>query len=187
MPTFLTHGVAGLAGAAALTGEKMPWRFWALAAICPMLPDLDVAAFALGIPYQHALGHRGLLHSLAAALVLGAVVAFVFFPRDQYSHRRRLKLALLLGLLTATHGPLDALTSGGLGVALLAPFHPGRYFFPWTPIAVSPIGIRHFLSDHGLAVMASEVRWVWLPSMALVVVARVLLRLRRSLRKTDGP
>ncbi len=177
MPTFITHSVAGLAGAALFAREKMPRRFWVLAAVCPILPDLDVAAFSLGIPYQHAFGHRGMFHSLVGALVLGAVVAFLFFPRDEFSYSRRFRLALFYGLITATHGPLDALTSGGLGVALLAPFDLTRYFFPWTPIAVSPIGVKHFFSDYGLRVLASEARWVWLPALVLVVVARVLIRL----------
>ena len=36
-----------------------------------MLPDLDVVAFALHIPYAHAFGHRGASHSLFFAFLLG--------------------------------------------------------------------------------------------------------------------
>ena len=46
---------------------------------------------------------------------------------------------------TLSHGLVDMLTNGGLGVALLAPFDNGRYFFPFRPIEVSPLGIANFL------------------------------------------
>jgi inner membrane protein len=59
-------------------------------------------------------------------------------------------------LLSASHGILDAFTNGGLGIALLSPFDHSRYFFPWTPIMVSPIGLKAFLSKWGLMVMKSE-------------------------------
>ncbi len=177
VPTFLTHGVAGLAVAAVTARKGEPWRYWLMAAGCAMLPDLDVAAFALGIPYGHALGHRGLAHSLLGALVLGGVAAFLAFPADSFTHKRRWRMALVLGLATATHAPLDAMTSGGLGVALLAPFDHRRIFFPWTPIAVAPISPRHFFTELGLRVLLSELRWVWLPALALVAAARVLIRL----------
>jgi hypothetical protein len=32
--------------------------------------------------------------------------------------------------VTASHGMLDAMTDGGLGVAFFAPFDNARYFFP---------------------------------------------------------
>lgn len=181
MPTFLTHGVAGLAVAAVAAAparQRAPWRYWLLAAGCAMLPDLDVAAFALGIPYAHALGHRGLMHSLVGALVMGGVAAFLAFPADSYTHKQRWRMALVIGLATATHAPLDAMTSGGLGVALLAPFDHTRHFFPWTPIAVAPISPRHFFTELGARVLLSELCWVWLPALALVAATRVLLRLR---------
>ena len=74
-------------------------------------------------------------------------------------------------ILTASHGVLDALTSGGLGIALFAPFDNTRYFFPYTPIKVSPIGVAAFFSDWGKRVMISEILWVWLPAIFILIVS----------------
>jgi inner membrane protein len=92
----------------------------------------------------------------------------------------RRSLWLYLFLAMASHGLLDALTNGGLGIALFAPFDNSRYFFPVTPIQVSPIGIRSFLRDRGFSVLASEVPWVWLPSLLLAGIALGWKRVRRS-------
>jgi inner membrane protein len=62
------------------------------------------------------------------------------------------------------------MTDGGLGVAFFAPFTNSRYFFRWTPIRVSPIGISNFLSARGLAVVRSELLWIWLPTVVLAAV-----------------
>jgi inner membrane protein len=70
--------------------------------------------------------------------------------------------------VTASHGALDALTNGGLGVAFFAPFDATRYFFPWRPVEVSPIGVAAFFSQRGLEVFVSELLWLWLPAAALV-------------------
>jgi inner membrane protein len=50
---------------------------------------------------------------------------------------------------------LDTLTNGGLGCALFWPFDRTRYFAPWTPIPVSPIGLA-YLSPYGLFVASAE-------------------------------
>jgi inner membrane protein len=50
----------------------MPWAFWGLAAILPIIPDLDVFSMAA---YNAPLGHRGITHSLVFALLLGVIVA----------------------------------------------------------------------------------------------------------------
>lgn len=84
-----------------------------------------------------------------------------------------------LFLVTASHGLLDALTDGGLGVAFFAPFDNHRYFLPWRPIRVSPIAMGRFFSGRGLAVLQSELLWIWLPSMLLDVLVFTLRR-RRS-------
>jgi len=91
--------------------------------------------------------------------------------------------------ITATHGLLDALTSGGLGIALLAPFDNTRYFFAVTPIEVSPIGFRRFFSAWGARVMLSEFVWVWIPSITfagLVSLWRRRTELRRTARLRSG-
>jgi inner membrane protein len=51
----------------------------------------------------------------------------------------------------ASHGILDAMTDGGLGVAFFSPFDDTRCFFPFRPIKVSPIGLSFF--SCGLDVM----------------------------------
>lgn len=66
----------------------------------------------------------------------------------------------------ATHSLLDALTDGGLGVALLWPFSNERFFAPWRPIPVAPIGAG-MLSSRGLHVLLIEGLW----SLPLLVFA----------------
>jgi inner membrane protein len=53
---------------------------------------------------------------------------------------------------------LDAMTNGGLGVAFFAPFDTTRYFFPWRPITVSPIGVGSFFTHRGALVVLSEIK-----------------------------
>jgi len=120
-----------------------------------MLPDADVIGFAFGIRYGDLLGHRGFSHSLIFACIVGIAVAGLLF-RDVPLRLRKSALALYFSIVTASHALLDALTDGGLGVALLAPFSGKRYFFWWRPVEVSPIGVD-FFSSRGLTVLASEV------------------------------
>jgi inner membrane protein len=62
-----------------------------------------------------------------------------------------------------SHGLLDALTDGGLGVAFFSPLDESRYFFPVCPIRVSSMSIRDVLGPHGLDVLVNEIQWVWVP------------------------
>ena len=171
MPTIFTHAAAAVALGKAYARVEQPARFWLLSALCAVLPDADVVSFAFRVSYGDVLGHRGLSHSLAFAAALGVIVTLIFFRDDRFPSRHSLSLAAYFAAVTASHGLLDALTDGGLGVAFFAPFDDGRYFFPWRPIEVSPIGAG-FFSRRGLAVLASEFVWVWLPSLALVAAAR---------------
>jgi inner membrane protein len=86
-----------------------------------------------------------------------------------------LSLFLWFFAVTASHGLLDAMTDGGRGIAFFAPFSPHRYFFPWRPIAVSPIGAG-FFSARGLRVLVSEARWIWVPSAIIAASARLMRR-----------
>ncbi|HLL77166.1 MAG TPA: metal-dependent hydrolase [Pyrinomonadaceae bacterium] len=171
MPTVFTHAAAAVAAGKVYARGEMPARFWLLSALCAVLPDADVLGFAFRIRYGDLLGHRGLSHSLAFAAALGVLVASLFFRDARVLSRRWWSLAAYFAAVTASHGLLDALTDGGLGVAFFAPFDDGRYFFPWRPIEVSPIGAG-FFSRRGLAVLASEFVWVWLPSLLIVAAVR---------------
>lgn len=156
----------------------MPLRYWILTATCAMLPDVDAIGFAFGVRYDSMLGHRGLTHSIAFAVLVGlAVGMFAFGKRPEGPGK--LQLALYFTLVTVSHPLLDALTNGGRGVALFAPLSAERYFFPLQPIEVSPIGMR-FFSERGLEVITSEVIWVWLPALLIYVGARMYRKLRRT-------
>jgi inner membrane protein len=165
VPTILSHAIAAAAIGHVSFRRSLPPRFWGWTTACAMLPDADVIGFGFGIRYADMLGHRGLSHSFAFAAVVGAAVALTF-TRDTAS---RGALAIYFAVVTASHPLLDALTNGGLGVALFAPFSNERYFFPWTPIAVSPIGAG-FFSARGVRVLASEAVWLWLPSAAVSIL-----------------
>ena len=181
MASLFSHAAAALAIGACFARPGVPKRVWALGACAAMLPDADVAAFALGIPYEHMLGHRGLTHSLLFAAALAAILALA---AGTITGMSRGALWLYLFLAAASHGALDALTNGGLGVAFLAPFDGHRFFFPFRPIQVSPIGIARFFTARGWAVIRSELVWVWLPSALLAAGA---LTVRRAARRSAEP
>jgi inner membrane protein len=175
MPTVMSHAVAALALGPAFRRADWPPRVWWAAALCAMAPDADVLGFFLGVPLGSMLGHRGLTHSLAFAAAIAAVIARLLVPSGT---RRRLWLYLFLA--TASHGVLDAMTDGGIGVAFWAPFDSARYYLPWRPIAVSPLGLQRFVTARGVAVLTSEARWVWLPSALVAAVGWALTRPPRA-------
>lgn len=175
MATIFSHGVVAVAlGQAAPAKYRDDWRFWYTAGYCAILPDADVVSFLMGIRYEDLWGHRGMTHSLLFAAGVGALAAARFRPGWK---KEGWTLAALFAAITASHGVLDAFTNGGLGVAFFSPFDTTRWFFPWTPIEVSPIGAG-FFSARGLAVIFNELRWVWLPALALGAAIR--LRRRRA-------
>ena len=128
-----------------------PWAWASLLAVLSLLPDADVLAFAMGIPYGAPFGHRGALHSLAFAALVAVVLAVLAAWRGAPVWA----VAVTGGLVVASHGLLDALTDGGRGIALLWPFSDSRFFAPWRPIPVASIGAR-ILSRAGLSLMAYE-------------------------------
>jgi len=187
VPTIFSHAL--VAGAASRWWKRpRPAEFWTWTIVCAMLPDVDVIGFSFGIRYEDMFGHRGFTHSLFFSAVVGAVAAWrLSHGPESDSHRptsdshqpgsdsHRLALFLWFTAVTASHGILDAFTNGGRGIAFFAPFSDTRYFFPWRPIQVSPIGAG-FFSPRGLRVLASESIWIWLPSAIIAVSARVVRR-----------
>ncbi|OON67237.1 metal-dependent hydrolase [Hymenobacter sp. CRA2] len=172
MPTIFTHAAVALGLGRIRYARQLPTRFWLLTALCAIAPDFDAVTFKLGIPYASMWGHRGFTHSLVFAALLGLLLAYGAWPRTTC----RAPLVLWFFLATASHPLLDMLTNGGLGVALLAPFSAERFFFPWRPVQVSPVGAG-FFSARGVTTVLSELKWLWLPT-ALAVGAVQLWRRR---------
>jgi inner membrane protein len=120
-----------------------------------VLGDVDVLAFRFGIPYSAPFGHRGATHSLVFAVIMGSATALLLV---RYERRNLWRAAITACVVAVSHPLLDAMTDGGLGVALLWPFSTTRFFAPWRPIPVAPIGTR-MLSSRGLHVAVIEALW----------------------------
>ena len=147
----------------------MPWRFWGLTILCSILPDADVVGFFFGIKYGDLLGHRGLTHSLCFALILAMIIVWFAFKDVVKFSRAWWILSIHFFLVTASHGFLDAMTNGGLGVAFFSPFDTTRYFLPWRPLTVPPIELTLFFGPMGLAAVVSEFVWIWIPALVGLV------------------
>ncbi|MFZ2267425.1 MAG: metal-dependent hydrolase [Azonexus sp.] len=171
MPTILTHLAPPLALRLGLGEPAVSRRLLAAGLLAAILPDLDVLAFRLHIPYAHVLGHRGFSHALFFALLL-ALLAMAGASLLRSSRRQAFGF---VGLAAASHPLLDMITNGGLGVALWWPWSTGRVFAPWRVIEVSPLSLQRLLGPRGLAVLQSELLWVWLPAL-LAGLALLLLR-----------
>jgi len=176
MPSILSHPAVPLGLAFALGKGRVTPRLLVAGVAASVLPDLDVVAFRLGIPYVSPFGHRGLTHSLGFALLLGLAAA-VFAPVLRSPKRWCFGFVFLAAF---SHPLLDAFTNGGRGVALLWPFTDQRFFAPVRPIQVAPLSPWAFLGPWGCRVLASELAWVWLPVGCAVGAVAVWRKLRRQ-------
>lgn len=178
MASALSHAVAALGIGAAFYRSSAPKLVWVGGIVCSVLPDVDVIGFRFGIHYGDFWGHRGFTHSLIFAAIL-AGVCVIIIPRVR-SEIHRLRLFFYLFLATASHGLLDAMTNGGLGVAFFSPVENRRYFLPWRPILVSPIRMGRFFSARGVAILESEMLWIWVPAIVFVFLVTVSRRISRT-------
>lgn len=172
MASAFSHTFVALALGKAFQHPIMRWPVLLSGAICSIVPDLDVIGFYFGIQYGDLWGHRGMTHSLLFAGLLSAALVAVWYRRK--ARAAQVGIFVYLFLCTASHGVLDALTDGGLGVAFFSPFDTNRYFFSARPVAVSPIGISSFFSEDAFHVLVSEVKWIWLPTIAGFFIVRGL-------------
>jgi len=135
-------------------GQRTLWSPFAAGAMwsgLSLLPDADVVGFRFGVRYADTWGHRGATHSFAFAIGVGFLVWIV----ARLAKLPATRTSAIAIATVASHAILDTLTDGGLGCALLWPFSTERFFAPWTPIPVAPIG-RAFLSREGARIAAFE-------------------------------
>lgn len=154
------HAIAGAAAGAFYQAPRHRRRVITLAAICAVVPDLDLIGWPLGIPPSAPLGHRGLSHSIAFAVLLGGIAALAFL--SDVTRRERAAAAAALILATATHSVLDAMTTySPTGPAFWAPFSNNRYRFQWMPLT----GSGGLETDFG-----QEALYVCLPALVLILL-----------------
>ncbi len=130
MASALSHPAVPLAIVFAAGRDAVPRRLAIFACVASVLPDVDALGYWAGVPYDAPLGHRGFTHSLVFAAILAASAAVL--ARRLGATRRAAFLVVLLA--AASHGVLDALTTGGMGVA---------FFSPVLERAVLPAVARH--------------------------------------------
>ena len=163
LPSAFSHAAAALSLGTCFHRSGTPKRLLIAGAICSVIPDLDVIGFRFGIRYGDFWGHRGFTHSILFAALLACLFSILGFRRG-LSGLNPFSILVYLFLATASHGFLDAMTDGGLGVAFFSPFDNHRYFLPWRPIRVSPIGLGRFFTERGFDVLRSEFLWIWIPA-----------------------
>ena len=176
----LGHIAVGMAAARFdRPGDAPRWSSMAWWSALSLLPDADVVGFALGVNYGDPWGHRGATHSFTFSIVVGLAVGLAsrwwrlpgLKRPGLHTYLRRAgpfgpasaildahppgRTALLASLVLASHAILDTMTDGGLGCALLWPFDLTRYFAPWRPIPVAPIGLA-FFSPYGGIIALTE-------------------------------
>ncbi|MCD4654703.1 metal-dependent hydrolase [bacterium] len=176
MPTIFTHAVVGISSGITADKKTEKVKFLMLSVICSILPDADLLGFKLGISYGDFLGHRGFVHSIFFAVVLGMFISTFFYKVNKRFSKNWWYYTIYFTAVTSSHGILDAFTNGGLGIALLAPFDNRRYFFWATPITVSPLNPKYFFTLHGLKIMLNEVVIVWIPFLLFAAITRWLRR-----------
>jgi inner membrane protein len=170
MASAFSHAFVALALGKTPQHAMFTWPVLCLGMACSIVPDLDVIGFYFGIHYGDLWGHRGLTHSIFFALLLSTTVVGLCYRQKPAA--AKVGIVIYLFLCTASHGVLDAMTNGGLGVAFLSPFDPARYFFTFRPVVVSPIGIGDFFNGNAFAILTSEAKWIWLPTATLVLIVR---------------
>lgn len=155
-----------------------PARFWWFAALCAAIPDIDYVWTTQGLAHDSMWAHRGITHSVPAAIVLGDLAAWFGFD-GSYWKGFRTRLWVALSLAAVTHGLLDSLTTYALGVAFFAPFSAERFYFTWRPLAGIPPDWAHSRLARVTYQAGMEFVFIWIPAFALLLVALKARRIGR--------
>jgi len=111
----LTHTVLGACLGEAIAGKELGKKAMVIGAIANNLPDADVIAYLWSSPSQALLVHRGITHSILAALVFSPLLAWYchsLFKKYPVTFKKWL---LLIGSGIFIHIIADAFTSYGTG------------------------------------------------------------------------
>lgn len=162
MASAFAHAAVALTRGAARVPKELDRRLLVATIACATWQDLDYISVAFEVRPHEVLGHRGATHSIFVAIAIAAILAFAFF------RRQFLRVFAFLAAAGASHGILDAMTAGDLGVAFFWPVTPARFHFPFALVASCPVGVNEWLGPWGLLTIVNEGLYVIIP-IALVV------------------
>lgn len=178
MASAFGHGYLAYAISKLFKSGTLGGRWILIGVACSILPDVDVLAFRFGIPYEHMFGHRGFTHSIFFAAILAVLLGWSHFQINR-KNLRAYAISAFIFICTLSHGILDAMTTGGKGIAFFAPFSDERLFLPWRVIKVSPLSIEQFFGEWGIKVVMSELVWIGIPATLIIIAANLLRTLNR--------
>lgn len=181
MASIFGHALAAYTIGKVSNIQLNPVKLSLLLIFCAVIPDADVIMFNFGYAYEHPLGHRGFSHSILFAFMLAFVVRAIFYTKVKYFSKTGIVLFFIFFIATLSHSFLDACTNGGRGVGFFIPFENSRYFFPWRPILVSPLGAGKFFSKWGWRVVQNEAFYIALPAISMLVLNFVI---RKVIKRT---
>lgn len=170
MTSIITHTAVPLAIASAAGQRNVPKPLLATGVAASLTPDLDIVGTQFGLPFEHVLGHRGFTHSPLFALLVAFLSLLVW--RRLGPSRFGVFSFVLLSILS--HGLLDAINHGGIGVAFLSPFSNERFLLPWRPIPAAPIELSRIFAPETVAVVFLEITWIWMPCLMVGLLFRWL-------------
>jgi len=179
MPTVISHSLVAVVFGK-IFSKSTGVKFWVLSIISAILPDIDVIMVSFGIPYQHILGHRGVSHSVLFASVIALLIVIAGFREIKHFSKLWWSFVAYFFCIGLSHGVLDAMTSGGLGVGFFMPFDLTRYFFPVRPIRATPFSIIRFFGTEGQRILVSELFWIWIPAIILLFLIQFIKAKRHS-------
>jgi hypothetical protein len=85
-------------------------------------------------------------------------------------------------IAAASHGLVDLLTHGDVGVAWLSPFTRTRWLSPWRPLPVCPLGLDEYFGRLGAMVLLDELLLLLVPVAIAAELVRTLRTDRRAVR-----
>lgn len=177
MASAFAHALVSISVGKTFPKKFSTLKFILLGVFCSVIPDADVLMHRW-VEYDSFFGHRGFFHSFFFCAILAIFITGTFYRNEATFGKTGWMYIIYFFLCGCSHGLLDMMTSGGLGVAIFSPFENGRYFFNWRPIRVSPMSISKFFSGRAWAILSSEWKWIGIPCLVWLGIIYVIRRLR---------
>ncbi len=174
MASAFAHALVAVTAGKTFPKKFSNLKFILLGVFCSVIPDADVIMHNW-VGYDSFFGHRGFFHSFFFCMVLAIFLTGTFYKEEKTFSKTGWLYIVYFFLCGVSHGLLDMMTSGGLGVAVFSPFYNERFFFGWRPIRVSPMSVSRFFDGRAWAILSSEWKWIGMPCviwLGTVVIAR---------------